>query len=441
VTTFAALFVPSAMRETVSDRSWVAAMLAAEAALAAAEEKAGVVPSGTAASIGAACEVARFDVPALIEQGRAVGNPVEPLVRALREQVDGEPARFVHWGATSQDVLDTAAMIVAREALGLIRRDLDGVANACAELATAHRSTPMAARTLLQQAVPTTFGLKAAGWLVGVLDARAALEQARDGLAVELGGAGGTLAALGERGLDVLRLYAEELELQEPILPWHTSRFRVAALGAALDGVAGAIGKIALDVVLLAQTEVGEVREPAGGGSSTMPQKRNPVGSVLAIACARGVHGHAGVLSGALAQEHERAAGAWHTEWEALSSTLALTGGAAAALREVLDGLEVDAGRMRQNLVLTGGLLMAERISFVLSERLGRSEAHALLARLSAAAEQTGSSFRDLLSADEQASLSADDVDELLDPVTYLGAAEPLVDRALARYAAEGAVA
>ena len=435
MTTFDALFVPAALRETVSDRSWVEAMLAAERALAAAEEKAGVIPEGTAAAIAGACDVARFDVPAVIEQGRAVGNPAEPLVRALRDQVGGEPARFVHWGATSQDVLDTAAMLVTREALTLIGTELDRILTACAALAAAHRLTPMAARTLLQQAVPTTFGLKAAGWLVGVLDARAALDGARAGLAAELGGAGGTLAALGERGLDVLRLYAGELGLEEPVLPWHTSRLRLAALGAALDGVAGATAKIALDVVLLAQTEVGEVREPAGGGSSTMPQKRNPAGSVLAIACARGVHAQAGMLTAALVQEHERAAGAWHAEWGALSAALALTGGAAAAVSGVLEGLDVDVARMRQNLVLTGGLLMAERISLVLSERLGRSEAHALLARLAAAAERTGRSFRDLLLADEQSGLSPEQVDELLDPAGYLGSAEHLVDRALARYA------
>src|SRR5262249_19199362 len=294
--TFDGILVPDALRDAVSDAAWVDAMLQTEAALARAEAAARVIPAGAAEAIAETCAAFRPDPASLAADGRASGNPAEPLVRALRKAVGGEAADWVHHGATSQDIVDTAAMLVTRRALGLIGAELELVASACARLAEAHRATPMAARTLLQQAVPTTFGLKAAGWLTGVVDARAALESARAGLAAELGGAGGTLAALGDRGLDGLCLYAQELELAEPILPWHTSRNRLVALGAALEGVTGAVAKIALDVVLLAQTEVGEVREPAGGGSSTMPQKRNPVGSVLALACARGVHGHAGVL-------------------------------------------------------------------------------------------------------------------------------------------------
>jgi 3-carboxy-cis,cis-muconate cycloisomerase len=339
---FEALFVPPAFRGAVSDEAWLRALLETERALATAQAKVGVISQEAAAAVVAAC-TGDFDAAALAEAGRRAGNPVEPLVRALREH-----AEFVHWGATSQDILDTAAALVTRDATMLIAAELDGVARACAELADRHRSTVMAARTLLQQAVPTTFGLKAAGWLVGTLHARERIVAVR--LSAQLGGAGGTLAALGDHGVDVLRAYSEELGLPEPLLPWHTRRLRVAEVGAGLAIAAGFLSKIALDIVLLAQTEVGEVREQAGGDSSTMPHKQNPVGSTLTRACALRVEGATGVLLAALPQEHERAAGAWHAEWAALSDALMLTGGAAAALRETLIGLEVDVERMRANI-------------------------------------------------------------------------------------------
>jgi 3-carboxy-cis,cis-muconate cycloisomerase len=339
---FDALFVPAPLRDAVSDEAWLRGMLEAERALAAAEARVGVISEEEAGAVAAACAGA-FDAGALATDGRRVGNPVEPLVRALREQ-----AERAHWGATSQDVLDTATALVARDAGALVLDELKGLAAACATLADRYRGTVMAARTLLQQAVPTTFGLKAAGWLVGVVHARGRLEPALQ-LPVELGGAGGTLAALGDRGLDVLRAYAEELGLQDPVLPWHTRRLRVAELGSSLAVAASFVGKIALDVALLAQTEVGEVREPAEGGSSTMPHKRNPVGSTLARACAARARAAAAELLAAVEQEHERAAGAWHVEWGALSGALAFTGGAAAWMRETLEGLEVDGERMRAN--------------------------------------------------------------------------------------------
>jgi 3-carboxy-cis,cis-muconate cycloisomerase len=339
---FDGLFVPPAFREALSDDAWLRALLEAERALAAAEESVGVITPEAAAAVVAACNE-HFDVAALAEEGRRVGNPVEPLVRALREH-----AEFAHWGATSQDILDTAAALVARDASVMIDAELAGVVHACAELADRHRSTVMAARTLLQQAVPTTFGLKAAGWLVGMVHARERIVAAR--LPAQLGGAGGTLAALGDRGLDVLRAYAAELDLPEPVLPWHTRRLPLAELGASLGVAAGFLSKIALDVVLLAQTEVGEVRERNGGGSSTMPHKQNPVGSTMTRACALRVEAAASVLVASLSQEHERAAGAWHAEWAALSDALMLTGGAAVAMRETLEGLEVDVERMRTNI-------------------------------------------------------------------------------------------
>jgi 3-carboxy-cis,cis-muconate cycloisomerase len=386
LTTFGPLFVPEPLRQAVADAAWLEAMLEVERALAKAAALAGIVPADAAVSIAGACVPDRYDIDALSEEGREAGNPVEPLVRALRIQVGGDAARWVHFGATSQDVLDTAAMLVARSALELIEAEVGGVAAACARLADAHRNTRMAGRTLLQQAVPTTFGLKAAVWLDGVLDARMSL--AALVLPAQLGGAAGTLAPLGEQGVAVLRLFAEELALAEPTVPWHAQRAPVRRLAGALGGTAAACAKIGLDVVLLAQTELGEVSEASVGASSTMPHKRNPVRAVLARACARGVRAQLAVLA---AGEHEleRAAGAWHAEWGALSEALALTGGATTAIRECLDGLEVHPERMRANLTPE---LLAERDAFLERGVIDRAD---------------------------------DD---------YLGSASAFVDRALARY-------
>jgi 3-carboxy-cis,cis-muconate cycloisomerase len=366
LTTFAPLFVPEALRDAVSDRAWLDAMLDAERALANASCLAGLTSADAAAAIAEQCDASLFDVEALAAEGRAAGNPVEPLVRALRGRIGGEHAALAHRGATSQDVLDTAAMIVARTALAEIRDELDGLADECARLAVAHRETPIAARTLLQQAVPTTFGYKAAGWLAGLLDARAALDRIR--LPAQLGGAAGTLAAFGERGPEVLRLFADEVGLDEPLVPWHTRRTPVAELAAALALAAGAAAKIGLDVVLLAQTEVGEVREGDGGASSTMPHKRNAIRATLARACARGARVSAALLTDA-ELEHERSAGAWHAEWSALSDALALTGGALAAARECLAGLEVDVERMRAN--MGDGLRSEQRALGIEGDYLG----------------------------------------------------------------------
>jgi 3-carboxy-cis,cis-muconate cycloisomerase len=397
MTVFASIAVPQELRDAVSEGAWLAAMLDAEAALASAEAAAGVIPAEAAAAIRASCRPELFDWASLAARGRAVGNPAEPLVRALREAVGGDEARFVHWGATSQDIVDTAAMLVARNAIALTVAELDGAAAACAGLARHHRSTLAAARTLLQQAVPTTFGARAAGWLVGLLDGRAGLVAFEP--AAQLGGAAGTLAPLGDAGPDVVRRFAAQLGLAEPLLPWHTSRARVARLGSALAVAAGAAGKVGLDVILLSQPEVGEVAEAVGGGSSTMPQKRNPIGSTLARACALQVQAHASVLTGSLVQELERAAGAWQAEWDALSVALALTGAAAAAIRGVLEGLDVDVERMRANMLAE---LTAEAVAY----EEGRERADALLA--------AGGPFPD--------------------PASYLGSAETFVDRVLELY-------
>lgn len=415
--------MPDRLREALSGRAWLQALLDAERALAVATAHAGLIPPEAAQAVAAACDAERFEPAEIAAAGRSVGNPVEPLVRALREAVGPEAGRYVHWGATSQDVLDTASVLVARAALDLILPDLDGVAHACAHLAETHRDTLAPGRTLLRQAVPTTFGFKAATWLVGVVEARRRLLTVRrERLAAQLGGAAGTLAALGERGPEVLARFAEHLDLLEPVVPWHTVRVRIAELGGALELAAGACAKVSRDVTLLAQTEVAEVAVSAAGGSSTMPQKRNPTGAVLAIACAQQVHGHAGVLSASLLQEHERAAGAWHAEWQALAGALALTGGAAAWTRDTLDGLEVDTERMRRNL---DEATLSERAAFLLSERIGRDEAHELLAG--------GRSLREVLAEH----LTPEEIDAALDPAGYVGSATVFVERALAFYREE----
>jgi 3-carboxy-cis,cis-muconate cycloisomerase len=345
---FSAIFVPDALAEALSDRAWLEAMLEAERALVQAQSVAGLVPAPAATAVTEVLRAELYDVGELAAEGRAPGNVVEPLVRAIRARAGGAHAEYVHRGATSQDILDTAAILVAKRALRLVDAELEAAADVCARLAAEHRGTVMAARTLLQQAVPTTFGYKAAGWLVGLVEARrgiAALE-----LPAQLGGAAGTLAAMGDSGTEVLRLYASELDLHEPVLPWHTRRGPLAELAAALSAAAVAVAKIARDIVLLAQTEVAEVREGDVGASSTMPHKRNPVQAVLADACARHARSSAALLVECGVHEHERATGAWHAEWAALNGALAATGGAAAAIARSLGSLEVDAQRMRANL-------------------------------------------------------------------------------------------
>ena len=326
---FDALFVPEGLLAATSDDAFVAAMVEAEIALARASGRADVADAIAAAG--------PFEAAAIMREGHAVANPAEPLVRRLRELSEG-----AHGGATSQDVVDTALMLVAQRARTLILADLDAVAALCARLADEHRGTAMAARTLLQQAVPSTFGLKAAGWLAGVVEARRRLAAVE--LAAQLGGAAGTLAAFGDQGPEVLRRYARELGLAEPALPWHANRVRVAELVDALALVGGACAKIAGDVILLAQTEVAEVSVPAGG-STAMAHKRNPATAVVAVAAGRQAAPRID-----LAGQHERAAGAWQAEWPAVTNALAYAGGAAAATRETLDGLRVDAERMRANM-------------------------------------------------------------------------------------------
>jgi 3-carboxy-cis,cis-muconate cycloisomerase len=440
---FRPIFVPERFAEAVSGRAWLGAMLQAEGALAVAQARAGLIPRLAAEIIVSCCDADRFVPEEIGRKGRAQGNPVPPLVHSLTRavsRVSEDAAGHVHKGATSQDIMDTAAMLVCRNALGLVLEEIDGISAACARLADTHRDTMMPGRTLLQQALPTTFGKKAAGWLVSVLEVGTRLREVREsGLAVQLGGAAGTLASLGPAGTRVLAEFARELRLMEPVVPWHTGRSRIAEIGSVLSLVAGVLGRISQDVILMAQTEVGEAAEPAGegrGGSSTLPHKQNPVLSVTAVANVRRVFDLSHTLQAAMLGEHERAAGAWHSEWEALSDALALTGGAATNIREVMEGLEVYPEKMLENLNTTGGLLLAENIATLAVERLGRLRAHDLVEEASQRALEGGNSLREELLSEPRLAevLSEEEIDAALDPAGYLGSAGEFVDRALKLY-------
>jgi 3-carboxy-cis,cis-muconate cycloisomerase len=428
----------------LTDRAFLQAMLDAERALAVASARAGVVPEAAAAAIATAADAGRFDPGELGRRALEAGNPVVPLVRdltaAVADEAGPEAARWVHHGATSQDIMDTAASLVASRALVPVLDDLGAAAGACAGLADRHRATVMAGRTLGQHALPITFGLKAAGWLVALDEAAAGLDRVRrERLAAQLGGAAGTLASLGPDGVEVAGWYAAELGLAEPVLAWHTNRVRVAELAGALGVAGGVLGKLALDVTLLAQTEVAEVTEAASGGrggSSTLPHKRNPVTAVLVTAATRRVPGLVATLLGAMAQEHERAAGAWHAEWDPQAELLRLVGGAAARTRELLAGLEVHPGRMRAGLEATGGQLLAEPVAAALAGPLGRIPAQDLVRRLSHQAAGSGRPLGEVLAGDPtvRSQLEEADIDRLLDPEGYLGSAGQFIDRALAAH-------
>jgi 3-carboxy-cis,cis-muconate cycloisomerase len=335
----------------VGSDAWLRALLDAETGLARAQAALGLVPASTAAAIEAAGST--VDISAIAAGAAGPGNPVLPLVEALRAAVPPGLASSVHKGATSQDILDTAAMLVTKRALQPLLHDVSFAGGSAASLARRYRDTPMAGRTLLQHAVPVTFGLVAAGWLNALRTAADHIAKAGMGLAVQLGGAAGTLDGL---SLELVARYAVELDLAAPDLPWHTDRTRVADLAGALGTVAGTIAKVARDITLLAQTEVAEVAEAAPGASSAMPHKRNPVAAVSAVACAAQAPGLVATLLAAMAQEHQRAAGAWHAEWRPLRELLTSVGSAAVWLRQSLSGLTVDEAAMAANLARTGDL-------------------------------------------------------------------------------------
>ncbi|MCX4696915.1 3-carboxy-cis,cis-muconate cycloisomerase [Streptomyces sp. NBC_01408] len=434
----------------VSDTAWLQAMLDAEAALVRAQARCGTVPAAAAGVITAAARAEHLDVRELALASRETANPVVGLVKALTTVVaerSPEAAEYVHRGSTSQDIFDTGAMLVAARTLRLIGADLRATAGALGALAAAHRDTVMAGRTLALHAVPTTFGLKAAGWRQLVLEAAERLERVADGgLPVSLGGAAGTLAgylqyAGDDAGPDavldgLVSAFAEETGLAAPVLPWHALRTPVADLGAALAHTTGALGKIAADVLVLTRTEIGEVAEPAGAGrgaSSAMPHKRNPVLATLIRSAALQVPALASVLTQCLATEDERSAGVWHTEWQPLRECLRLAGGAAHTCLELVRGLAVHPERMRANLAATGGQIVSERVSAVLAPLLGKAPAKDLLTYASRRAAETSRPLAEVLGELPQLRgvFTPGELTALLDPAGYTGLAGPLVDRAL----------
>jgi len=441
------------------DAAWLQAMLDAEAGLARALERAGLAPAGAGEAVTAAARAGNFDPNELGGLAALTGNPVPGLARALARQVPQTAVSAVHRGATSQDIVDTAAMLLAKRAIDVIAADLARAADAAAGLAAAHRDSIMIGRTLLQQAVPVTFGLVAAGWLTSLDEARAGLDSVGPRLAVQFGGAAGTLASLGEAGQRVTALLATELGLAVPVLPWHTDRLRIIDLGTALARVAAVLGKIARDVTLLAQSEVGEVSEGGGpadaradqrgadqqapaaprrGGSSAMPHKRNPVASIAILGCTRQVPGLLATLAAASEQELQRAAGAWHAEWEPLTALLRLTGSASSWAADLLPGLVVDTSRMAANLAATKGLPLAEHVSSLLAGVLGGAQAHDLVAEAGARATSAGLPLRDVLLAvpklEERlssAGITAEQIDSALEPSGYLGATDAFITAAI----------
>ncbi|GLH37440.1 3-carboxy-cis,cis-muconate cycloisomerase [Pseudomonas moraviensis] len=440
---FDAYFTARDMREVFCDQGRVQAMLDFEAALARAEARVGLIPSSAVAPIAAACDARLYDFAALGEAIATAGNSAIPLVKALGKQIassNAEAERYVHLGATSQDVMDSGLVLQFRQALALIEDQLTHLADSLAGQAQRFATTPLAGRTWLQHATPVTLGMKIAGWLGAVTRSRQRLRELKPRLLVlQFGGASGTLAALGEQALPIAQALAEELQLRLPEQPWHTQRDRIVEFGAVLGLIAGSLGKFGRDISLLMQTEAAEVFEPAApgkGGSSTMPHKRNPVGAAVLIGAATRVPGLVSTLFSAMPQEHERSLGLWHAEWETLPEICCLVSGSLQQARLLADGLEVDAARMARNLELTQGLVLAEAVSIVLAQRVGRDTAHHLLEQCCKRAVAEQRHLRAVLGDEPQvtAELSGAELDDLLNPAHYLGQAQVWVERAVAEH-------
>ena len=438
-----ALFSSDGMTAIFSAKDTVQCMLDVEAALARALAKEGVIPAQSVTAIANACRADQIDIQLLAHDARQSGNLAIPLIKQLTAKVaavDAQAARHVHWGATSQDIIDTGLVLQLCQAIDLITSELAELADALAAHAHRHRATPMIGRTWMQHALPITFGLKAAGWLDAILRHQERLVIVRKNVSVvQFGGAAGSLASLGDKGLAVSQALAYELQLTLPAIPWHTHRDRIAEVGTMLGLLTGTLGKIARDISLHTQTEIAELSEPSShgrGGSSTMPNKRNPVGCSATLTAAHRVPALVSTLLSCMVQEHERALGGWQAEWDTLPEIIQLTFGALHQLCDVVEGLTVHVERMRSNIDITHGLVMAESVSIALSNHLGRAAAHELVEAACAQAIATDKSLFDILQADTHLNslISRDELQKLVDPVNYLGQAETFVDRVLTEH-------
>ncbi|HEV7705338.1 MAG TPA: 3-carboxy-cis,cis-muconate cycloisomerase [Gemmatimonadaceae bacterium] len=441
-----ALFGDPDVDVVLSDASRVAAMLRVEVALARAQAATGVIPERAVDAIARSADVDDYDFDALARDSINAGNLAIPLVRHLTERVaraDADAARYVHWGATSQDIIDTATVQQLRAATEIVLRSLTRAGNAAESLVRRHGATVMPGRTWLQHATPITFALKAAGWMSALDRVHEALANALAGAAVlQFGGASGTLASLGDRGPDVAAALGAALKLDVPELPWHAHRDRLATLACALGVAIGTMGKVARDIALLAQTEVAEAFESAAGGrggSSTMPQKRNPVGASVVLAASVRAPGLVATMLAAMPQEHERGLGGWQAEWETLPELVHLAGGAAKHVADMLTSLEVDAKTMRANVDITNGTSLAESISMALAEHVGKSEAHTLVEAASRSALAEHRALADVLASmpDVTKHLGKEEIARRLRPDEYLGASEAMVRAALEHRAHE----
>jgi 3-carboxy-cis,cis-muconate cycloisomerase len=439
------LFRWKAVEELFSDRARIQGMLDFEAALARAEARKGIFPKAVAATITSKCRAEFFEVDALANAAALAGNPAIPVVKQLTSLVgkaDKEAAKFVHWGATSQDAIDTGFLLQQRDALKQVAAELGRLADALASLSKKHRATPAAGRTWLQQALPTTFGLRVAGWLDAINRHRLRLAHGqRQACVLQFGGAVGSLAALGAKGPAVAKALGEELNLEVPDIPWHSHRDRICEVATTLALMTGTLGKIARDISLLMQTEVAEVFEPAAegrGGSSTLPQKRNPVTAAIVLAAATRVPALASSMLSAMVQEQERGVGGWHAEWEVMPEIIGLAAGALHYLTDTVAALEVDTERMLHNLEVTHGLIFAEAVQMALAGEIGLREAHELVEASTKVALKEKRSLREVLAGDKVVTkhLPSDRLDLIFNSKDYTGSASEMIDRVLAAHAA-----